>query len=236
MTKPKKSTLLKRIDAFLAQRKNTDGGGGWAPVDPNEVHELHDIIDLLLGLKYEADSGGSAPIDVILTDRTRYQRPLHFAILYADRATDEMSVHELNMRAATLYSTLAQSAASSSTRHMDAATRLMSDDTSNQRSVKLGGRTYITLPPAGLTREAAQKKLESVFARHLRAVPCPTDFRGRLEWSDAIAEKASKALDCKVVYRSGNLDTDACTVRARFDIHVFGGSSFCVERSTAEQV
>ena len=119
----KKTTLLRHIDRFLAQRKESTGG--YAPVEPEEVQALQDIIHRLIALKYEQDPDGDLPLEATVTDRTRYERPLHLPVPYAHRPTDGRSELEMHLQASERYASLANWASDSSKRHLQSATLLM---------------------------------------------------------------------------------------------------------------
>lgn len=79
MPKPSRENLLAKIETYLAERKESNGGG-WAPVETNEVDVLEDIVHDLILLKYGKDADGDLPVRVKLIDRTRYDPDHFFAI------------------------------------------------------------------------------------------------------------------------------------------------------------
>src|SRR5690606_27671868 len=62
------------IDAFLAQRSESDGG--YAPVADGDTEALYDIVGQLIELKYENDPDGDRPVQAYLVDLTRFERPM----------------------------------------------------------------------------------------------------------------------------------------------------------------
>lgn len=74
----KDTALLTKLSAFLAERKQS--GDGWAPVAPEEVEALYEIVEELITLKYGKDADGDLPVRVKLVDRTRYDPDHFFAI------------------------------------------------------------------------------------------------------------------------------------------------------------
>ena len=63
--------LGQMIEAFLAERRESDGG--WAPVEPRDLSQLANIISKLICAKWGPDEDGDRPICVELTDRTKYE-------------------------------------------------------------------------------------------------------------------------------------------------------------------
>ena len=94
--KASKKKLFEKIDEFLAVRKESSQGGGWAPVGPNEVEELYEIFKTIVDLKYETDADGDTPIDIDVLDRTRFE-PHHsyLALPYMHKAKTVEDVDEI---------------------------------------------------------------------------------------------------------------------------------------------
>jgi len=82
----RRDALHHLIDDFLAE-KVPSAGGGWAPVDPDQVSQLNDIVHRLVMLKYGADSDGDYPIEWEIVDRTRFER-LPYNLVPYDHAPD----------------------------------------------------------------------------------------------------------------------------------------------------
>lgn len=68
--------LLRLIADFLTEYRESDNGG-WAPVTEDDLDRFYDIICELIALKWSEDCDGDRPIEVDVTDRTRYHR-LHY--------------------------------------------------------------------------------------------------------------------------------------------------------------
>ena len=75
---PRRPKLDKAIDLYL--KKRSYSGGGWAPVEEEELIQLVEIIDLLICSKYSPDPDGDRPINFMVIDRTSCE-PLNFQAL-----------------------------------------------------------------------------------------------------------------------------------------------------------
>lgn len=60
--------LAKKIDAFLAEKRKSEGGG-WAEIKPDDVDALYDIVLDLITAKCEFDADGDLPIEFTLVNR-----------------------------------------------------------------------------------------------------------------------------------------------------------------------
>jgi hypothetical protein len=196
----KKDTLFKRIDAFLAEKKKSNGG--YAPVTDQEMQQLRDIFDRLVALKYEQDPDGDLPVDAILVDRTRFEKPLYLPIRHTHKAVDGMSELELHQEAADRYSSIAQWATSRVQQSLKAVSYLLGQATKGQLPLTLGGNRYVVKPPAGLRVEDAKLALQGIAMKAYLKEPCPVDFDKRNKWAQEIAEAATKKLGCVVTARS----------------------------------
>jgi hypothetical protein len=65
--------LFQDINNFLAERKESSPGGGWAPVTQIELEQLRGILDTLIELKYEHDADHDLPLRVTITNRTMFK-------------------------------------------------------------------------------------------------------------------------------------------------------------------
>lgn len=67
--------LTQKINDFVSPDKRSESspGGGWAPVQNNDIAELRAIVLLLLEMRYERDADGDLPINVHFLDRTKYE-------------------------------------------------------------------------------------------------------------------------------------------------------------------
>lgn len=72
--------LVQKIESFLQEKKVSSGG--WPEVTNEEMASLHEILGLLISLKYERDPDGSLPVEFILNDRTRFERQHQLHIPY----------------------------------------------------------------------------------------------------------------------------------------------------------
>ena len=63
--------ILERVTAFLADRKESDGG--WPEVTNEELLEMRGIFEVIINAKFEPDDGGDSAVHVRLLDRTRFQ-------------------------------------------------------------------------------------------------------------------------------------------------------------------
>ena len=190
-----KKRLLARIDAFLKERKKSDGG--YAPVTDDEMGQLRTIIDGLIALKYEEDPDGDHPVDVILTDRTRFERPMHLPVRYAHKPVDGYSELELHLRAVSTFNSLAESAQHSASMHMRSVDVLMSDHRNKHKALVLGDTRFVAKPPKGLTLDEVRTTLLTMVKAAYRRNPCPVDFQQRNKWADDLMDKASKKLGIK---------------------------------------
>ena len=79
-------TIHQKIEAFLSEKRGSYGG--WARVEPEDIHQLHGIIGRLVELKWQADPDGDSSIEWILIDRTKEEHLPYRPIPY-DRDTLE---------------------------------------------------------------------------------------------------------------------------------------------------
>lgn len=197
MTQPTKKTVLARIDQFLKGYKRTDGG--YAPVDPVEVEQLHEIVRGLINLKYEADPDGDRPIEVILTDRTRFERPLVLHVQYAHKPADGKSELELLNQAADRYALLAKWATEALQRALEMAKIHQSDLVSGYKPLVLGGVRYVAQPPTHVTLDEIKAAAARVVKATLKADPLPTGFTMQLAWAGQVKKALSEKFGLKVL-------------------------------------
>ena len=83
--------LRTMIDTFLSERRESDGG--WAPVEPQDMEQLTEILHALIAAKWGADPDGDRPVEHVLVDRTRYEGNYFFNLPYWNEAQSEQE-HE----------------------------------------------------------------------------------------------------------------------------------------------
>lgn len=71
MTKRQKEELDSKITAFLKDKRKSKSGG-WAEVTDSDIADLSDIINDIIGLKFERDCDGDLPVEYCLVDRNKY--------------------------------------------------------------------------------------------------------------------------------------------------------------------
>lgn len=209
------TAISERITAFLAGGQ-TRSDGGFAPVTPKELEQLHDIIGALIAAKYEADPDGDLPVEVILTDRTRYERPFTSAIPYTHKPFPNHSEVELELLVADRFQGLANFASERASRHLRAATELMRVAATANRPMTFSGVTYSVALPPGMTRERICEVLDTEVRNAMLTAPCPQDFTERGKWAEQRAQAATAVLGMKVLPRTCSHGPDG--VKIRFDI------------------
>jgi hypothetical protein len=212
-----KATLNRRIEAFLKNKKESNGG--YAPVEPKEVEDLYAIVHALIGLKYETDPDGDLPIHVILTDRTRYERPLALPIRHTHKPVDGLSELELHQDAAEMHAIYAKAATASVQQHLQAVSMLMREAIKAKKPLTLSQVRYVARPPKGATIEAVIKELQKAVDKAYKKEPAPVDFFQRNAWSQRIADAVTKKLELVVKERSCSHSTEG--VRMYFDVPQF---------------
>lgn len=70
-------TLSKMIEKFLAEKRESSAGGGYAEITDQDTEDLYAIVHALIEKKCEADADGDYPIQVNLVNR-RLHEPLHW--------------------------------------------------------------------------------------------------------------------------------------------------------------
>lgn len=85
--------LLQQLERFLKERRRSEGG--YAQITHQDMNDLYAIIRTIIKEKCEADPDGDYPIDVQLTDRTRF-RPLHFMPVPYIRPSVDCDTEELD--------------------------------------------------------------------------------------------------------------------------------------------
>lgn len=60
--------LVERIEKFLAERRESEGGG-WAQITPKDMLQLSGVIEALIEAKCEKDADGDMPIEFTLVNR-----------------------------------------------------------------------------------------------------------------------------------------------------------------------
>ena len=92
--------IHERLDAFLAERRKSDGG--WAEVRDGDMTELSELIYAIIKAKFEEDADCDLPVEYNLTDRTKYHSNHFFNVPYHfDRGEealfDALSAAETNV-------------------------------------------------------------------------------------------------------------------------------------------
>ncbi|KWT98056.1 MULTISPECIES: hypothetical protein [unclassified Variovorax] len=191
-----KATLLRRIDAFLKTKKKSDGG--FAPVDPKEMEDLYAIVRGLIEVKYEEDPDGDVPVEVILTDRTRFERPLHFPVQYAHKPVDGKSEFDLHLTAASSYGALSKWAGENASRHLDAVKSTIRDATEKHRPLVVQGVRYLAKQQAPVSAVDVIDVMTKEAVKAYKRNPCPVDYKDRNRWADALASAGTKKLGIKL--------------------------------------
>jgi hypothetical protein len=88
------AALFQNINEFLAERKESSPGGGWAPVTQDELQELNAIIHDLIELKYEYDADHDLPVTWGLTDRTMFKTD-GYSSLYHNKAIGDLTEQQI---------------------------------------------------------------------------------------------------------------------------------------------
>jgi hypothetical protein len=65
--------ILQLVDAFLRQRRHPDNEGVFPLTDPTDVKQLTNLIAMTLHEKWSADPYGMLPVEVEVTDVTRFE-------------------------------------------------------------------------------------------------------------------------------------------------------------------
>jgi hypothetical protein len=113
--------LFQNINDFLAERKESSPGGGWAPVTQKEIEAMYDIINALIELKYEYDADHDLPVTVRLLDRTMFKSSFYDP-MFQDKAFDgytEADVAKLNLGRAVMNVGIAADEVKLATRLLD---------------------------------------------------------------------------------------------------------------------
>src|SRR5688572_17674096 len=71
--KDKKDRIVKLIEGFLKDHRQSDGGG-FAEVTEDDMLRLQIIIDRLIEAKFDPDADGDHPVEYTLVDRNKYER------------------------------------------------------------------------------------------------------------------------------------------------------------------
>ncbi len=71
--------LNAKLDEFLAEYR-TVNDSGWATLTDSDREQLQQFGNLLLQAKFDPDVDGDVPVEIMLNDRTQYQR-LHYQTL-----------------------------------------------------------------------------------------------------------------------------------------------------------
>lgn len=189
--------LKSEIDQFLSEIKTSNGG--LAEVAASDISDLARILNKLIALKYERDSDGDLPVEFRLVDRTRFERSFSVLVPYVHKPVAGKSELDLNLQAAEQYSLLASQASDASDKHMQAVRRILTDATSVEAPLSLGGRRYVSKPPAGLLPEHVSTALvKRLNSKAMANNPCPVERSHRNVWSAALANKLSAELKTNV--------------------------------------
>jgi len=114
-------SLFQNINDFLAERKESSPGGGWAPVTQKEMEAMYDIINGLIELKYEYDADHDLPMTVRLLDRTMFKSSFYDP-MFQDHAFDgytEADIAKLNLSRAVMNVGIAADEVKLATRVLD---------------------------------------------------------------------------------------------------------------------
>lgn len=96
-----KQHLLKRIEAFLKDKRTKDNyfGDGCANPEDGDLQELRDIVNGITRLKFKPSWEGCLSVQAILIDRTKC-KPMHFfPISFADRHENDPEAYLRSLRA-----------------------------------------------------------------------------------------------------------------------------------------
>ncbi len=197
----KKATLLKRIEAFLSEPRKAKPGD-WPDVTDADMEQLRDIVGRLIDLKFERDVDGDAPVEAVLVDRTRFERPMHIPVRYTHRAVDGRSELELHLAAAESHGLMARFHAERNETELRAAQMLLREASSEHRPLQLGGVRYVAKLPEGVTLESVRLAAYGALMAAWKKAIAPEDFNQRQTWARAVAEDASKRSGVKVLART----------------------------------
>lgn len=81
-------TLGKLLDKFLAERRESTDGDGWAQITDEDLGALHDVLECLVEMKCEGDADGDRPIEWDLTNRRTHHRMHYRPVPYSHRLND----------------------------------------------------------------------------------------------------------------------------------------------------
>lgn len=85
--------LCDRLRAFLSTPSFSDGGG-WAPASDDDLTEFRDILDEIIGAKWQRDCDGDLPVQVMTTDRNRYEGIACVLVPYLSKEFHEVPVRQ----------------------------------------------------------------------------------------------------------------------------------------------
>jgi len=186
--------LLKRLEAFLADKVPEGAGGGWPKVDPAEVEALGAIVQGLIKAKYAKDADGDLPIHYTLVDRTRYQS-LHFMPLVHERSNQvDLGLLNANLRRAMGNLSIAKEQVEQVQRSLDWVVR---EQAEQGLPLRVGTKAFtratkhVDVNPLGKAARDATAAWADAHATELDA----TDYTSRQAWETAGSIAVSAALD-----------------------------------------
>lgn len=217
----KKATLLKRIEAFLAEPRKAKAAD-WPEVTDEDMAQLRDIVGRLIDLKFERDVDNDSPVEAVLVDRTRFERPLNIPVRYTHRASDGRSELDLHLEAAQSHGLMAKWHAERNETELRAAQMLLRERAGEHRPLEVSGVRYVAKLPEGATLEGVVQATYGVLMQAWKREQAPEDFTARQRWAQSVAEAASKKSGIKVLPRTCMHCAEG--VRMYFDVPAFDTS------------
>lgn len=203
-----RAQFLAKLNAFLDQpRASVDTS--WPTVTEEDMQELWGLVGDLIDLKFERDCDGDSVIDVILTDRSRYEKPLYLPIPWSSQRTgsdDDAPDLQKCVEAAQRHSCMAKHHQERSDQELRKLQMLMSGCAEKHTPVKLNGLEYRVPVPAGMTLQTVAAAAHEAVAERVAQEPFPDGYSESRAWAEKAAKLASEKAGVKVLARTSMKD------------------------------
>lgn len=193
MALPKK--LLHKLEDYLHEHKPSNGG--YAEITPDEIQQLRDIVNLLIGEKYEEDPDGDLPVAVEFVDRTRYTREGFMPLPHLHQLEGDVEKIASALRIAQFNVSIGQKQVGNVLQAFD---RELFEAAKNSQPLKFGERVYVR--NLGMDVDEFVKKTQDKVLAMLEewnvSFEAVKEYESRFEIRSSMSKAISKQMDSNI--------------------------------------
>lgn len=200
---PNRAEFLAKLNAFLDTPCRAEGGS-WPEVSDDDMKMLWALVGELVDLKFERDCDGDSVIDIVLTDRSRYEKPLYLPIPWASKRAGDGEAPDLELRieAAERHSLMAKHHQERSSQELRSLQMLMVKARENHTPVQFKGLEYRVPVPVGVTLESVKTAAQEAVAERVAEEAFPVGFSEGRAWAEKTANRATEKAGVLVLART----------------------------------